>query len=525
VTSVAAPPGASLAAALSGERAGRLALAVIAATLIVRLALSASIGLSVDEAYAVTLARHPALSYFDHPPFAFWLAGATARLFGSEAPFVVRLPFVLLFAGTSLGLFLLTARLFGAASGLWSVVLVNLVPFFTLCAGGWVLPDGPLLCFGVAAAACLARATLSSEGRCLEPTRAGRGAWLGYGSFVGLALLSKYHAVFLLLGAGLFLLTTPARRWLRRPEPYLAAGLALLLFTPVLVWNARHQWASFRFQGGRAVPQPAGASSPLLDSLAGQAAWMLPWIFLPLLGVLAGALRRGPRDPRRWLLACLALGPIGVFTGFALLGSRGLPHWEAPGYFMLLPALGAGVASRLARGDRATRLWLAGSLLATPLLLLVLLVQVRTGFVEALFPRLAFRGDPTDDLVPWAELLPKLASWGFPRPGVVVAGVSWADAAKLAHALGPEVPVTCVGADARGFRYDAAAPQAVGADVLLFARRTPRLREPLAAYAPDFQRIESVGNVTLHRGSEPAVEVSVYLGHHLLHPIPAQGRL
>ena len=42
-------------------------------------------------------------------------------------------------------------------------------------------------------------------------------------------------------------------RWLRSPYPYLAALIAIAVFSPVLIWNAQHDWASFRFQGVRAT--------------------------------------------------------------------------------------------------------------------------------------------------------------------------------------------------------------------------------------------------------------------------------
>jgi dolichol-phosphate mannosyltransferase len=42
-----------------------------------------------------------------------------------------------------------------------------------------------------------------------------------------------------------------SRRWLVRPEPYVASLVALLLFMPVIYWNYTHEWISFAFQGSR----------------------------------------------------------------------------------------------------------------------------------------------------------------------------------------------------------------------------------------------------------------------------------
>ena len=54
----------------------RAVLHLIAVTALVRLALAALLGLSVDESYSVAIARQFSLSYFDHPPLHLWLAAA-----------------------------------------------------------------------------------------------------------------------------------------------------------------------------------------------------------------------------------------------------------------------------------------------------------------------------------------------------------------------------------------------------------------------------------------------------------------
>ena len=79
-----------------------------------------------------------------------------------------------------------------------------------------------------------------------------RAAWLGMGIAFGLGILSKYTLGLLGLAALVFVIVDPAaRRWLGRPHPYLAAVLALLLFSPVIIWNMQHNWASLTFQSSR----------------------------------------------------------------------------------------------------------------------------------------------------------------------------------------------------------------------------------------------------------------------------------
>src|SRR3972149_5556328 len=127
--------------------AGRAVLLIFVVATIVRLILAGSVGLGVDESYMVGNARVLSLSYVDHPPLHVWLAGLAARLFGTESAFAVRLPFVLLFAGSTWLMFRLTSDLFGATAGLFAALAFNLVPVFSLAHASWVLPDGPLIFF------------------------------------------------------------------------------------------------------------------------------------------------------------------------------------------------------------------------------------------------------------------------------------------------------------------------------------------------------------------------------------------
>ncbi|MFX6326646.1 glycosyltransferase family 39 protein, partial [Acinetobacter baumannii] len=86
----------------------------------------------------------------------------------------------------------------------------------------------------------LVRLTQSGDGRW----------WLAAGLFAGVSLLSKFTAIMFAPAVAAFLLVPDWRlRWLRSPYPYLAVLIAIAMFSPVLIWNAQYDWASFRFQG------------------------------------------------------------------------------------------------------------------------------------------------------------------------------------------------------------------------------------------------------------------------------------
>ncbi|MBE7158289.1 MAG: glycosyltransferase family 39 protein, partial [Rhodospirillales bacterium] len=85
----------------------------------------------------VTAGRVLSLGYFDHPPASWWLAWGAAHLFGTEAPVVVRLPFILLFALSQWLMALITRSVGGPRAAFWAVMAFNLSPVFGLTTGTW----------------------------------------------------------------------------------------------------------------------------------------------------------------------------------------------------------------------------------------------------------------------------------------------------------------------------------------------------------------------------------------------------
>ncbi len=243
---------------------------------------------------------------------------------------------------------------------------------------------------------------------------------------------------------------------------------------------------------------------------------------MPLLWELGAGARRGPRDERRWLLCCLAVGPIAVFTLAALGGRAGLPHWEAPGYLLLFPLLGASVAARWTRGERAVRWWLAGSAVAFAALLAVVATHTATGWIGRLAPRLAGRDDPSLELLDWRGLGPALRDRALlGPPGRFVAATDWIDAGKVAYALGPRTPVLCLCAAPHQFAYLEDERAFLRRDAVLVDRSgSPGFAH---AYAPYFESIRRVGMVPIRRGGRTAIDLTLYLGRGFRRPFPVGG--
>jgi 4-amino-4-deoxy-L-arabinose transferase-like glycosyltransferase len=487
--------------------AGGLTILMLA-TFLVRLLFAGSLGLGIDESYMVAAGRHLQLSYFDHPPIAWWLAWAAAHIAGADSAVVVRLPFIALFALTTWLMYRVTAALFGAKAGLWAAVAANLCPVIGVTAGTWVLPDGPLFAALLGAALCLI-ASLPAEGS------AAWGWWLGAGFCAGLALASKYSAGLTILGAIGFLLTErDSRRWLLRPHPYVAGLAALLMVMPVLIWNARHGWVSFLFQGSRAE----GRFNPLgpVSTLAGAALFLLPWVWLALMWCGFDALRRGPADKGRWLLVCLAMPPIIFFT-LVSFRSRVLFHWAAPGYLMLVPMLGDAIARR-----RGSRRWVVATGALVVFGMAFVATEVRFNWLPLVIGDFRPGKDPALAAVDWTSVRTELAERGLlDRPGLVVAATRWLDAGKIDYALGGRATVICLGSDPREYGIVAPIAQFVGADVLIVAPGFTTAKISVQ-FGPLFESIEKLAPATLLHAERPAMIVPLFIGRGLRNREPAR---
>jgi 4-amino-4-deoxy-L-arabinose transferase-like glycosyltransferase len=423
------------------------------------LAFAATTGLGVDESYMVTAGRVLSLGYLDHPPASWWLSWGAAHLFGTEAPWAVRLPFVMLFALSQVLVWRITCLVSDRRAAFWAVVALNLSPVFGVTTGSWVLPDGPLDAALLGVAFCLLRALPATGWRTMA-------WWAATGLCAGLAMFSKYSASLTIGGALLYLLANrPHRHWLVRPEPYVAAVLALAVFSPVLIWNATHDWASFAFQGDRAAGLRFRPLMPL-QTLAGEALFVLPWIWVPMMIVFARGFQLVATWPQR-LLVWLAAPPIVVFALISAWSSqRILYHWAAPGYLMLFPLLGDAIARHLDRG------WVKGLLAGSATVVLVALALIAT---QLQFDWLrgslgtVMRTDPTPEGLDWMSIGDDLRARGLLPPGALVAALNWRDAGKIGYAVGPDTAMLCLNPDSRQFGFAHKLSEYAGRDVLLLA--------------------------------------------------------
>ncbi len=236
----------------------------------------------------------------------------------------------------------LTAVVLNESIARRAVMLMAVLPaYFGL--GLIMIPDTPLMACWAGALYYIYRALIGER----------RWAWIGVGIFMGLALLSKYTAGLLGLSVLFFIIfDRHARKWLTRSEAYLALGIALVLFLPVIWWNAQHDWASFRFQGAGRLADHFDFDLP--DLVGSILILLTPTGLLTFGAVLRsrrlltresrpGTTRNSDRQRAFRLLMSLTLVPLAVFVVFSLFRSIKL-HWTAPIWLGAIPFMAAFIA-------------------------------------------------------------------------------------------------------------------------------------------------------------------------------------
>jgi 4-amino-4-deoxy-L-arabinose transferase-like glycosyltransferase len=247
---------------------------------------------------------------------------------------------------------------------------------------------------------------------------------------LGLAALAKYNSVFLGVGVLAAIVVDPRlRRLLRDPRLWLAAAVTLLVLSPIVVWNAQHGFASFRFHLG----QRQGLSEGLRFRPRAVFDFLVPTVVLlsPALVVAAvDAFRRGDAAGafaatwRRVALATL-VASTGVFLAISLF-SWTLYYWNIVAYVLLVPP----AALVLARRPRLVRWHLGyGLVVAT-------LAVAHAAVIPLTAPFPSIQDDDSKEPFGWEEISRAVSEELARGPGRFPATTDYRSAAHLAWALG-----------------------------------------------------------------------------------------
>jgi hypothetical protein len=353
------------------ERWPASVLVIAAAIAALHVATSGVYGIFRDEYYYLACADHLDWGYVDHPPFSIAVLWAVRGLFGDS---IWALRVVPALAGAAL--VLAVARLAremegGAFAQTVAALSAAVAPVYLALTGYYSMNAFDVLCWALLAL-MLSRIVKTGEPR----------LWLAFGVIAGLGLLNKISILFFGAGVAVALVATPLRRHLRTPYPWLGGLIAALLFSPYVLWQLGHDWATLEFMHNAQTYKIAALT--VTQFLVEQVQQMLPFSAPLWLAGLAGLFFH--RELKRYR----ALGVVYLVALSLMAVQKAKPYYLAPAYTMLLAAgavlLERGTSSRGWGWLRpvAVVVLLLGGAVAAPLVVPLLPVETFIAYQKAL---------------------------------------------------------------------------------------------------------------------------------------------
>lgn len=266
------------------------------------------------------------LSYVDHPPLMGWLQWFIQGV--STSDIALRIVPIGLTLLTQYVLIAVAQRLYVGAPkiGLSLAWLLQLLPITHIAFVA--APDLPLALF----------ISLGFWFMLDILERDSWPAWLWLGVCIGLAGLSKYTAITILVSLPLALwIGGHGWRWILTPKPWVALALATILISPVIYWNLKYDWLSFSFQMDYQAGDQAAGSGWSMAAYAKLLAIQLA-TFSPL--ILVTFFIWHPAKNRTAHLLCLSWWlPVFVLFIFQAGEGRTSPHWTYTAWLSMSPSL------------------------------------------------------------------------------------------------------------------------------------------------------------------------------------------
>jgi 4-amino-4-deoxy-L-arabinose transferase-like glycosyltransferase len=278
-----------------------------------------------DEAQYWLWSRTLDWGYYSKPPVVAWVIWATTAI-GGDGEAWVRLAPSLFHAGAALAIFAAGRRLYGPAAALAGAALYALMPAIQL-SSMVVTTDAAMLFFlALSLAAYVELPHAEGKGRLALAA--------AVGATLGLAFLSKYAAIYGVIGLALHLAIS---REARAAWSWPAAGAAVLAFAvlmgPNVAWNFAHGFETVHHTaanaawGGRKL-----FNFPELGAfIVSQFGVFGPIPFAVLIGGTAWLAWTRKLSPADKLLLCFALPPLAIVT-FQSFISRANANWSGAGY-------------------------------------------------------------------------------------------------------------------------------------------------------------------------------------------------
>jgi hypothetical protein len=479
--------------------------AIIAALAATKLAIQfagiRNYGFFRDELYYLACGQHLAWGYIDQPPLVAAVAWLARHLFGDS---------------------IVGVRLFPVLAGAAIVALTALL--------ARKLDGGPFAQSLAALTVVFAPAYLAFDGflsmNAFEPlfwllcawlvVRIAKGQspklWLAFGVVAGIGLENKHTMLAFGFAIVVGLMLSGKTHLLMSRWAWLAAGIALVIFAPNLIWEARHGWPQIEVV--RNAREFKNVAVSPLRFIGEQILFLDPVAFPVWLGGLIWLLVT-PDGKRFRFLAFAYFVVMAIVMAF---GEK--TYYPLPAYPMIIAAGGVALERIGGRGGRLFRkvvpsLVVAGGLAGLPLAVPVLPLQVLLRYSQALpFTQVKTERDSTaqlsqlyGDMLPWQNIAGRVAAVYLALPAseqsnCAILGGNYGEAGAIDY-YGPSLGLPKAISGHNSY-FDWGPRSYTGACVIIFGERA-------AQYTQDFRDVRLADTIvnTDSMPAEQAVQVFV----------------
>ncbi|MEO6538354.1 MAG: glycosyltransferase family 39 protein, partial [Ferruginibacter sp.] len=211
---------------------------------ILRIIVGGLVELGNDESYYWLYSQQLQWNYFDHPPMvALWARFFSLNLLLQGYPVFLRLGSIVGCALSTWFIFKCVSVIKNERAGWFAACLYNASFYGGITAGLFLMPDAPQMIFWTFSLWMIAR--LLADDRSWQN-------WIMLGLASGLCIMSKVHGIFLWGGLGLFTLVKK-RAWLGNYRLYMALLFAIIVASPILIWNLQNNFITYRFHSERMI--------------------------------------------------------------------------------------------------------------------------------------------------------------------------------------------------------------------------------------------------------------------------------
>ncbi len=371
--------------------------------------------LSPDEAHYWEWSRRLDWSYYSKGPMIAYLIYLGTAIVGDNV-FGIRIMAVIFSTLSSIVMYILGKRLYDEQVGLFSALLIQIIPLFSTYGIIFTI-DSPFIFFWTLSLYSFWKA-ISIQNSAFSPSspfeKEGKGgdrnselgtknselsidssllSWLLLGLSIGFGLLTKYTMAFFYPCALLFLLLSKGKRYhLLTKGPYIAFVISLVVFSPVVIWNAGHDWVTLRHTAGQAhIAEGIQLSvKSFFEFLGSQFGVITPLLFV----LIALSLWKLSKQKEGAFLFWFA---VPVIAFFLLKSTQGKvqANWALPGYITGIISFSE-FYKNFYSGERSKKF------LITLTLLLSLIVTSVAHYPSIL--NLSVKKDPTGRLRGWKDL-------------------------------------------------------------------------------------------------------------------------